>query len=211
MLKTLEEPPEHVKFILATTDPQKIPVTVLSRCLQFNLKQMTPDMVSTHLGEVLAAEQVAFEPAALRFIARAASGSMRDALSLLDQAIAYGGGQVNEDTVRSMLGAIDQRYCLACCRRWRRVMARHCCTKPNKWRHAVLRSTLPCRRWLRCCIKLPWCKPYLRRCRTTCRNTPLCLRWPISSMPKPSNCITRLPYLGGVIWRSPRMSLPGSV
>ncbi len=110
MLKTLEEPPEHVKFILATTDPQKIPVTVLSRCLQFNLKQMTPDMVSSHLGEVLAAEQVAFEPAALRFIARAASGSMRDALSLLDQAIAYGGGQVNEDTVRSMLGAIDQRY-----------------------------------------------------------------------------------------------------
>ena len=110
MLKTLEEPPEHVKFILATTDPQKIPVTVLSRCLQFNLKQMTPDMVSTHLGEVLAAEQVAFEPAALRFIARAASGSMRDALSLLDQAIAYGGGQVNEDTVRTMLGAIDQRY-----------------------------------------------------------------------------------------------------
>jgi DNA polymerase-3 subunit gamma/tau len=110
MLKTLEEPPEHVKFILATTDPQKIPVTVLSRCLQFNLKQMTSDMVSTHLGEVLAAEQVAFEPAALRFIARAASGSMRDALSLLDQAIAYGGGQVNEDTVRTMLGAIDQRY-----------------------------------------------------------------------------------------------------
>ncbi len=110
MLKTLEEPPEHVKFILATTDPQKIPVTVLSRCLQFNLKQMTPEMVREHLDKVLGLEGIASEPAALRLIARAASGSMRDALSLLDQAIAYGGGQVHEDTVRSMLGAIDQRY-----------------------------------------------------------------------------------------------------
>ncbi|MEO6146804.1 MAG: DNA polymerase III subunit gamma/tau [Sulfuriferula sp.] len=110
MLKTLEEPPEHVKFILATTDPQKIPVTVLSRCLQFNLKQMAPEMVREHLDKVLGLEGVASEPAALRLIARAAAGSMRDALSLLDQAIAYGNGQVQEGTVRSMLGAIDQRY-----------------------------------------------------------------------------------------------------
>ncbi|BBP05271.1 hypothetical protein TPL01_14470 [Sulfuriferula plumbiphila] len=110
MLKTLEEPPEHVKFILATTDPQKIPVTVLSRCLQFNLKQMAPEMVREHLDKVLGLEGIASEPAALRLIARAASGSMRDALSLLDQAIAYGSGQVHEDMVRSMLGAIDQRY-----------------------------------------------------------------------------------------------------
>jgi len=110
MLKTLEEPPEHVKFILATTDPQKIPVTVLSRCLQFNLKQMAPEMVREHLDKVLGLEGIPSEPAALRLIARAAAGSMRDALSLLDQAIAYGGGQVHEDTVRSMLGAIDQRY-----------------------------------------------------------------------------------------------------
>ncbi|HUW29794.1 MAG TPA: DNA polymerase III subunit gamma/tau [Sulfuriferula sp.] len=110
MLKTLEEPPEHVKFILATTDPQKIPVTVLSRCLQFNLKQMAPEMVREHLDKVLGLEGIASEPAALRLIARAASGSMRDALSLLDQAIAYGSGKVHEDTVRSMLGAIDQRY-----------------------------------------------------------------------------------------------------
>ncbi|MHB1331488.1 MAG: DNA polymerase III subunit gamma/tau [Sulfuriferula sp.] len=110
MLKTLEEPPEHVKFILATTDPQKIPVTVLSRCLQFNLKQMAPEMVREHLDKVLGLEGIPSEPAALRLIARAAGGSMRDALSLLDQAIAYGDGQVQEDTVRSMLGAIDQRY-----------------------------------------------------------------------------------------------------
>jgi len=110
MLKTLEEPPEHVKFILATTDPQKIPVTVLSRCLQFNLKQMAPEMVREHLDKVLGLEGIQSEPAALRLIARAAGGSMRDALSLLDQAIAYGNGQVHEDTVRSMLGAIDQRY-----------------------------------------------------------------------------------------------------
>ncbi|WP_413438777.1 DNA polymerase III subunit gamma/tau [Sulfuriferula sp. GW1] len=110
MLKTLEEPPEHVKFILATTDPQKIPVTVLSRCLQFNLKQMVPEMVREHLDKVLGLEGLPSEPAALRLIARAAGGSMRDALSLLDQAIAYGSGKVHEDTVRSMLGAIDQRY-----------------------------------------------------------------------------------------------------
>ena len=94
MLKTLEEPPEHVKFILATTDPQKIPVTVLSRCLQFNLKQMPPLAISTHLAHVLQAEGVAYEAAALALIARSASGSMRDALSLLDQAIAHGAGSV---------------------------------------------------------------------------------------------------------------------
>ncbi|HWR76483.1 MAG TPA: DNA polymerase III subunit gamma/tau, partial [Thiobacillus sp.] len=92
MLKTLEEPPAHVKFILATTDPQKIPVTVLSRCLQFNLKPMPPALVAQHLAEVLAEENVHAEAAALTLLARAAAGSMRDALSLADQAIAYGGG-----------------------------------------------------------------------------------------------------------------------
>ena len=107
MLKTLEEPPEHVKFILATTDPQKIPVTVLSRCLQFNLKQMPPLAISTHLAHVLQAEGVAYEAAALAVIARSASGSMRDALSLLDQAIAHGAGSVQESHVRAMLGTVD--------------------------------------------------------------------------------------------------------
>jgi DNA polymerase-3 subunit gamma/tau len=110
MLKTLEEPPEHVKFILATTDPQKIPVTVLSRCLQFNLKQMPPAAIVGHLRDVLQRESLTFELPALQLLARSAQGSMRDALSLLDQSIAYGGGKVEEAPVRAMLGAIDQGY-----------------------------------------------------------------------------------------------------
>ncbi|WP_296892984.1 DNA polymerase III subunit gamma/tau [Thiobacillus sp.] len=110
MLKTLEEPPAHVKFILATTDPQKIPVTVLSRCLQFNLKPMPPALVAQHLGEVLEQEQVACEPAALNLLARAAAGSMRDALSLTDQAIAYGGGKVEAAAVEAMLGTVRRDY-----------------------------------------------------------------------------------------------------
>ncbi|RDU95359.1 DNA polymerase III subunit gamma/tau [Trinickia dinghuensis] len=110
MLKTLEEPPAHVKFILATTDPQKIPVTVLSRCLQFSLKQMPAGHIVGHLERILAAEQIVFEPQALRLLARAAEGSMRDALSLTDQAIAYSANQVTEEAVRGMLGALDQSY-----------------------------------------------------------------------------------------------------
>ena len=112
MLKTLEEPPEHLKFILATTDPQKIPVTVLSRCLQFNLKQMPRGAIAAHLEQLLQAEGIAFETAALPLIGRAASGSMRDALSLLDQAIAHGAGKVAAADVREMLGAIDETYLL---------------------------------------------------------------------------------------------------
>ena len=110
MLKTLEEPPPHVKFILATTDPQKIPVTVLSRCLQFNLKQMTAQAIVEHLEGVLGQENVAYEVPALRLIAQAAAGSMRDALSLTDQAIAYSAENLTADAVRGMLGTIDQRY-----------------------------------------------------------------------------------------------------
>src|SRR6185369_10171257 len=110
MLKTLEEPPEHMKFILATTDPQKIPVTVLSRCLQFNLKQMPPAAIVSHLERILGAEKIEFEKGALSLIAGAAAGSMRDALSLLDQAIAHGGGRVAAAAVGQMLGAIDQSY-----------------------------------------------------------------------------------------------------
>lgn len=110
MLKTLEEPPAHVKFILATTDPQKVPVTVLSRCLQFNLRQMAGTSIIGHLQNILSQENIPYEPSALHLIARAADGSMRDALSLTDQAIAYGGQTVNESEVRAMLGAIDQSY-----------------------------------------------------------------------------------------------------
>ena len=110
MLKTLEEPPEHVKFILATTDPQKIPVTILSRCLQFNLKQMPVPLIVEHLEKVLAAEKVEYEVNALRVLAKAAQGSMRDALSLTDQAIAYAAGKVTEASVRGMLGTLDDAY-----------------------------------------------------------------------------------------------------
>ena len=110
MLKTLEEPPEHVKFILATTDPQKIPVTVLSRCLQFNLKQMPPGHIVGHLENILGQEGIAFDPPALRLLAQGAHGSMRDALSLTDQAIAYAAGKVTLEAVQGMLGALDQSY-----------------------------------------------------------------------------------------------------
>ncbi|WP_215405455.1 DNA polymerase III subunit gamma/tau [Janthinobacterium sp. JC611] len=110
MLKTLEEPPEHVKFILATTDPQKIPVTVLSRCLQFNLKQMPPGHIISHLDNILGQEGISFEQPALRLLAQGAHGSMRDALSLTDQAIAYAAGAVTLDAVQGMLGALDQSY-----------------------------------------------------------------------------------------------------
>ena len=110
MLKTLEEPPEHVRFVLATTDPQKIPVTVLSRCLQFNLKQLPVPLIEGRLTSILAAESIAADVAAIVLIARAAQGSMRDALSLLDQAIAYGDGEVREVPVRTMLGAVDTEH-----------------------------------------------------------------------------------------------------
>src|SRR5262249_1778295 len=110
MLKTLEEPPEHVKFVLATTDPQKIPVTVLSRCLQFNLKLLPAPIIASRLAEVVRAENIAADDEALALIARLAHGSMRDALSVLDQAIAYGAGEVREAAVRAMLGTVDAEH-----------------------------------------------------------------------------------------------------
>ena len=110
MLKTLEEPPDYLKFVLATTDPQKVPATVLSRCLQFNLRPMAPETVMEHLVQVLGIENVQAEPQALRLLSRAARGSMRDALSLTDQAIAFGSGQLDEMSVRTMLGSVDRSY-----------------------------------------------------------------------------------------------------
>jgi DNA polymerase-3 subunit gamma/tau len=106
LLKTLEEPPPHVKFLLATTDPQKLPVTVLSRCLKFNLKRLLPEQISGQMRHILGAENIAYEDAAIAELARAADGSMRDGLSLLDQAIAYGGGALHADDVRTMLGSV---------------------------------------------------------------------------------------------------------
>jgi DNA polymerase-3 subunit gamma/tau len=110
LLKTLEEPPPHVKFLLATTDPQKLPVTVLSRCLQFHLRRLPLQQIQERLAKVAEAEKVEFEPAALRAIARSAEGSMRDALSLLDQVLAFGGGRVVESEVRALLGTLDRRH-----------------------------------------------------------------------------------------------------
>ena len=110
MLKTLEEPPEYLKFVLATTDPHKVPVTVLSRCLQFNLRPMAPETIVEHLTQVLADEQVQADVQSLRLLARAARGSMRDALSLTDQAIAFGNGALAEAVVRDMLGSVDRSH-----------------------------------------------------------------------------------------------------
>jgi DNA polymerase-3 subunit gamma/tau len=113
LLKTLEEPPPHVKFLLATTDPQKLPVTVLSRCLQFNLKRLTPNLIRDRLVHICEAEEIKAETPALAMLARAADGSLRDALSLLDQAIAYCGGDVVEEAVGVMLGTIDRQHVAA--------------------------------------------------------------------------------------------------
>lgn len=110
LLKTLEEPPPHVKFLLATTDPQKLPVTVLSRCLQFNLKRMPLEMIGSHLAHVLTEEEITFTPSSLKILAKAADGSMRDALSLTDQAIVTGGGQISDDSVQEMLGLLPNEH-----------------------------------------------------------------------------------------------------
>src|SRR6202165_3444844 len=110
LLKTLEEPPPHVKFLLATTDPQKLPVTVLSRCLQFNLKRLPVSLIAERMRHILEAEGIEFEPAAVRLVAQAADGSVRDALSLLDQLIAFGGGRVGEAQARAMLGTISRDH-----------------------------------------------------------------------------------------------------
>ena len=110
LLKTLEEPPPHVKFLLATTDPQKLPVTILSRCLQFNLKNMPPEQIVGHLGNVLGQEMISFDEPSLWLLARAAAGSMRDALSLTDQAISFGSGKLGEADVRSMLGSVELNF-----------------------------------------------------------------------------------------------------
>ncbi|MBM4199603.1 MAG: DNA polymerase III subunit gamma/tau, partial [Gammaproteobacteria bacterium] len=109
LLKTLEEPPPHVKFLLATTDPQKLPVTVLSRCLQFNLKRLSVSMIAERMKTVLSAEGISFEPAAVRLVAEAADGSLRDGLSLVDQLLAFGGGKVAEAEARAMLATVDRR------------------------------------------------------------------------------------------------------
>jgi DNA polymerase-3 subunit gamma/tau len=171
MLKTLEEPPEHVKFILATTDPQKIPVTVLSRCLQFNLKQMPLTHIVDHLSRVLEAEGVAFEPAALRHLAKGAAGSMRDALSLLDQAIAHGAGKVEDEGVRAMLGTVGDEHLFALLDG---LVAQdvHAMLDVAKLMDArSLSFDGGCRNWRRCSIALRWHSLRPTPCSTT-RSAP---------------------------------------
>ena len=156
MLKTLEEPPPHVKFILATTEPQKIPVTVLSRCMQFNLKQIPVPQIRVRLEQILGAEGIGYEGPALHLIAQAAQGSLRDSLSLLDQGIAFGGGYVAEATVRAMLGrgGPQLRFRSARCPGGRRRRSAYGAGRPTS-RAAASRSTPPCRSWLRCFTASP--------------------------------------------------------
>ena len=132
LLKTLEEPPPHVKFLLATTDPQKLPVTVLSRCLQFNLKRLPASLIAARLQHILGAEGVAFEPPAVQLLARSADGSLRDALSLLDQMLAFGGGRVTEADARSMLGTVDRQQVVRLVERVARARCARRCSRPSR-------------------------------------------------------------------------------
>ena len=190
MLKTLEEPPEYLKFVLATTDPQKLPPTVLSRCLQFNLRPMAPETVQSHLATVLDAEGIAAEAGALRLIARAAQGSMRDALSLADQAIAHGAGTVLEAGVRQMLGAVDRGHAL------RLVDALADATAPRWWRASMAcvrwacRPTAHWRRWRRCCSRWRWRKPRRRHSIARTRRPPRSRDWLRCWRPTKRNCST---------------------
>jgi DNA polymerase-3 subunit gamma/tau len=157
LLKTLEEPPPHVKFLFATTDPQKLPVTILSRCLQFNLRRLELTQISEHLRFILQQEQLSFDDEALTQLARAADGSMRDALSLLDQAIAFGGGSVSSETVFQMLGSISQDQVLNLLQALLRQM-------PNRYW-----NNLP--NWLHWAATLLWSSTI---CSAACNTSPHC-------------------------------------
>lgn len=163
LLKTLEEPPAHVKFLLATTDPQKLPVTILSRCLQFHLKALDVEQIRHQLEHILGEEQIAFEPRALQLLSRAADGSLRDALSLTDQAIASGEGQLTAASVSTMLGTLDDDQALSLIEALvaadgERVMAsvNDAAARGVEWRRCWSR----CRA---CCTASPWFSCRLRR------------------------------------------------
>jgi DNA polymerase-3 subunit gamma/tau len=146
MLKTLEEPPGHVVFVLATTDPQKVPVTVLSRCLQLALRNMTSHAIAAHLAMVLEHEQIAYEAEALNLIGKAAAGSMRDALSLLDQAISHGAGEVKNAAVLAMLGAVDQTSLPTSWMRYWMVIHANCACSLRRSAPWALMLAVSCRR-----------------------------------------------------------------
>ncbi len=171
LLKTLEEPPPHVKFLLATTDPQKLPVTVLSRCLQFNLKRLSVPLISARLAHILDAEKLACEAAALQLLAQAADGSLRDALSLLDQLLAFGNGAAREAEARAMLGTVTrdhvERIAAALARG---AVTRRCWPPMPSWR--TWRRTTD-----RCSTSWPRCSS-ASRCSSWCRDTPAmsCIR-----------------------------------
>ena len=190
MLKTLEEPPEHVKFVLATTDPQKIPVTVLSRCLQFNLKPLPPAIIAERLATILDAEGIPSDAEARALIAKSARGSMRDALSLLDQAIAFGGGEVRETPVRAMLGTVDRDYVYriadavregdgADARRGGRCDGARAAWRSRRRSRSLLRCTIGSRSLRRSrSPRLRWTtasgsRPWPRRCRRRASSSPI--------------------------------------
>ena len=211
MLKTLEEPPEHVKFILATTDPQKIPVTVLSRCLQFNLKQMPALAITAHLARILGEEKMQAEDGALALLARSAQGSMRDALSLLDQAIAYSAGNVTEGAVRAMLGAIDDTFLYAIMDGIARgdagaVLA---IAEEMQARDVSFDGALQELGALLHRVAL-WCRPRQKHCR---RRRPSASGWrssPGRSIRKRCSSTTRSRFTAVRTWPWPRTTMPGS-
>jgi len=173
MLKTLEEPPPHVKFILATTDPQKIPPTILSRCLQFNLKQMPADSIAQYLAYVLEQEQISFEAGALSLIGRSASGSMRDALSLTDQAIAYSASNLTLEAVQGMLGSVDQTHLIRLLQAWPITMLQKFWRWPMPWPHEAFHLRQPWVTWQFSCRV---CRSISTWASLTMRPQPLILR-----------------------------------
>lgn len=210
LLKTLEEPPPHVKFLLATTDPQKVPVTVLSRCLQFNLKRLPVEQIEGQLRRILEAERIAFEPGALGVLARAADGSMRDGLSLLDQAIAFGGGEVRGAEVRAMLGVIATERLPEMIGAVRRgdpaavlseveLMAEHAPDFGGLLRDVV---TL--------LHRIAVLQQVRRRRRPAGGMWPDCRRWPGRSRPRKCSCITRSRCSASAICHWRRMSAVAS-
>lgn len=181
LLKTLEEPPEYLKFVLATTDPERMLPTVLSRCLQFNLRPMAPEVVREHLALVLSQESIPAETGALRLLSEAARGSMRDALSLTDQAIAYGGGQLAEAGVAAMLGATHTGACLEILQALGQGTRQLCSRLPTCCGCRAPRHRARWTTWPRCFSVPPWSRPSPVPCEKTRPRQRAWLRWPALS------------------------------
>ena len=209
MLKTLEEPPEYLKFVLATTDPQKVPVTVLSRCLQFNLRPMAPETVLEHLTHVLAAENVPTDAGALRLLARGARGSMRDALSLTDQAIAFGSGRLEEATVRQMLGSVDRSVVFSLIGALAAGDGKAVVDLVESCAPPASRPPPRWKTWPACCSAWPCSRP-CPTCRST-RPTPTRRKprgWPPCCRPTRRSCSTACASTAGPSWAWPPTTTP---